>query len=92
MLARVALPLGEPQLSVIVPKDALVRQGDSEIVYRIKEDDTVEPVPVERGTGVGPWVSVNGPLEAGERIVTRGNERLFPGQQVEGTPKEYPLP
>ncbi|GAG33060.1 unnamed protein product, partial [marine sediment metagenome] len=92
MLARVALPLGEPYLSVIVPKDALVRQGTAEIVYRIREDETVESVAVERGTGMGAWVAVSGPLEAGERIVTRGNERLRPGQEVEGAPQEYALP
>jgi len=92
MLARVSLPLGEPHLAVIVPKDALVRQGTTEIVYRIREDETVEPVAVERGTGMGAWVAVHGPLEAGDRVVTRGNERLRPGQEVEGTAQDYPLP
>jgi len=92
MLARVDLPLGEPHLALIVPKDALVRQGTAEIVFRIREDETVEPVAVERGTGMGAWVAVSGPLQAGERIVTRGNERLRPGQDVEGSPQEYPLP
>ncbi len=75
-----------------MPKDAVVRQGTGEIVYRIRDDDTVEPVPVQSGVGVGSWVVVTGPVAAGERVVTRGNERLFPGQSVESSPQEYPLP
>jgi len=35
---------------------------------------------------------VQGPLGAGERVVTRGNERLVPGTQVQGEPLEYNLP
>jgi len=92
MLALVALPLGEPYPAVVVPKDALVRQGTAEIVFRMTDDGTVEPVPVVRGTGVGAWVAVEGPLAPGDRIVTRGNERLRPGQEVEGELQEYPLP
>ena len=92
MLAEVLLPVGERQLALVVPKDAVVRQGTREIVYRINGDDTVEPVLVESGQGVGVWIVVSGPLEAGERVVTRGNERLRPGQAVEGSSKEYALP
>jgi RND family efflux transporter MFP subunit len=92
MLAQVALPLGETYDGVLVPKDALVRQGPQELVYRINEDQTVEPVPVTSGLGIGEWVAVQGPLAAGERVVTRGNERLFPGAPVAGEPLEYALP
>jgi RND family efflux transporter MFP subunit len=92
MLAEVALPLGDPYRAVVVPKDALVRQGNAEIVFRIAKDGTVEPVPVVRGTGIGSWVAVEGPIAPGEQIVTRGNERLRPGQEVEGDLQEYPLP
>ena len=92
MLARVSLPVGATYDAVLVPKDAIVRQGPQEIVYRIKEDQTVEPVPVTVGQGVGVWVAVQGPLAAGERVVTRGNERIFPGMPVAGEPQEYEQP
>jgi RND family efflux transporter MFP subunit len=92
MLARVSLPVGQVYDAVLVPKDAIVRQGPQEIVYRIKDDQTVEPVPVTGGQGVGVWIEVQGPLAAGDRIVTRGNERIFPGMPVNGTPQEYELP
>ena len=92
MLARVALPMGALFDALLVPKDAIVRQGPQEMVYRIKEDDTVEPVTVTSGQGIGVWIAVQGELAPGDRVVTRGNERIFPGMPVAGEPQEYPQP
>jgi RND family efflux transporter MFP subunit len=92
MLAQVSLPVGETYRALVVPKDAVVRQGPTEIVFRITGDETVEVVPVESEQGLGSWVVVKGPVSAGERVVTRGNERLRPGQSVRGEALEYPLP
>lgn len=92
MLARVAMPIGERYRAMVVPKDAVVRQGPAEVVYRINGDDTVEVVPVQSAQGFGSWIVVEGPVEPGQRVVTRGNERLRPGQTVQGEPLEYPLP
>ncbi len=93
MLARVSLPVGGESVdALLVPKDAVVRQGPREVVYRINDDRTVEPVEVESGQGVGPWVVVAGEVSEGQRVVTRGNERLRPGQTVAGSLQEYPRP
>ncbi len=92
MLATVALPLGEATDSVVVPKDALVRQGEEILVYRITGGETVEQVPVTTGTAAGEWIEVYGGVGAGDRIITRGNERLRPGLQVTATEVTYELP
>jgi len=92
MLADVSLPVGETYDAVLVPKDAVVRQGNQEFVCRITADQTVEPVPVTAGQGLGVWIEAQGPLSAGDRVVTRGNERLRPGTPVQGEPLEYNLP
>jgi RND family efflux transporter MFP subunit len=92
MLARVSLPLGQPYRATLVPKDAVVSQGPGRIVYRIGDGDVVEIVGVAVGRGSGSWLVVEGPLAAGDRVVTRGNERLRPGQPVQGAVLEYPLP
>jgi RND family efflux transporter MFP subunit len=92
MLAEVSVPAGRAYDALLVPKDALVRRGGGEIVFRINGDDTVEPVPIESRQGVGAWIVVSGPLAAGDRVVVRGNERLVPGQPVQGERQEYPLP
>ena len=94
MLASVALPAGIPEPVVLVPKDAVVTQGDQRIVYVVTDGDggpTVAPRPVALGTGAGPWIAAAG-IAAEERVVTRGNERLMPGMNVAPEPVEYPAP
>jgi RND family efflux transporter MFP subunit len=92
MLAQVALSIGTGRRACVVPKDALIRLGGKELVYRITTDETVETVPVESLQGLGDWVVVEGEVRAGDRVVTRGNERLQPGQFVQGILLEYPAP
>ena len=92
MLAQVSMPAGDTHNAVIVPKDAIVGDGANQHVFRIGANSTVERVPVRTGQGIGDWIVVDGGIEAGEQVVTRGNERLFPGQPVAGEPLEYALP
>lgn len=88
MIARVSLRAGTARSAMLVPKDALV--GD--VVYVIGEDDTVSSITVTSGAGIGDWIEVAGDLRPGQRVVTRGNERLFPGQAVTPSRDEYPNP
>lgn len=92
MEAHVLIPVGSVYDAVVVPKDAVLTDTDVPRVYRVREDETVEPVSVEMGKGVGSWVEVRGGLSVGDRVVTRGNERLRPGQKVEVFVVEYALP
>jgi multidrug efflux pump subunit AcrA (membrane-fusion protein) len=43
---------------------------------------TVRPVPVETGVAVDSLIQVIGPVQPGMKVVTKGNERLRPGQAV----------
>ena len=81
MLARVTLRVGEGRTSTLVPKDALVTRGEGVFVY-VVEADTVRFVPVVLGVAQDTSVEVQGPLQSGELVVVRGNERLRPGQTV----------
>jgi RND family efflux transporter MFP subunit len=92
MLVEVSLPVGTPQSTVIVPKDAVVTRGPAKSVFVIADDNTAREVPVQVGAGVGAWLVVEGEITAGEKVVTRGNERLFAGQAVQGEPLAYELP
>jgi len=92
MLTQVGLPVGSSSTALLVPKDALVRQGTRVFVYRITTESGIEAVDVESEQGLGDWIVIQGAVEAGQRVVTRGNERLRPGQTVEGELLEYPLP
>ncbi|NIM02262.1 MAG: efflux RND transporter periplasmic adaptor subunit [Acidobacteria bacterium] len=92
MLASVAMPVGAVSAATIVPKDAIVRTGPGEAVYRIADDGTAEMIPVESGAASGVWIEVRGRIRPGNKVITRGNERLSPGQAVEGRPQDYPDP
>lgn len=82
---RVAIPTGEAKTVVAVPRDALVLRRSGTAVFRISEDNKAERVAVETGIASGPFIEVTG-INAGDKVVTRGGERLRPGQAVAPRP------
>lgn len=79
---RVALPNSDPRELVAVPRDALVLRGSQMFVLRVTTENTVEKIDVNTGIGLGSLVEVIGDVTDGDRLVTRGAERLRPGQLV----------
>lgn len=79
---RIALPNSDPRQLVAVPRDALVLRGSEMFVLRVTSDNVVEKVRVDTGVGLGSLVEVIGDVSGGDRLVTRGAERLKPGQEV----------
>jgi RND family efflux transporter MFP subunit len=79
---RIALPNSEPRELVAIPRDGLVLRGSNIYVMRVNHDNTVEKVAVETGIGLGGFVEVIGNVNQGDRIITRGGERIQPGQVV----------
>ncbi|MEE4217415.1 MAG: efflux RND transporter periplasmic adaptor subunit [Xanthomonadales bacterium] len=79
---RVALPNTDPRQMVAVPRDALVLRGSEMFVLRVTSENVVEKVRVDTGIGLGQLVEVIGDVSGGDRVVTRGAERLKPGQEV----------
>lgn len=79
---RVALPNSDPRELVAIHRDALVLRGSELFVLRVTDDNTVEKVQVDTGIGLGELVEVIGDLSGGDRVVTRGAERLRSGQAV----------
>lgn len=89
MLARVVLPTGAKQKSLLVPKDALVLGEEKAMIFVVQPDPkepgatVVAPMPVDVGVASRGWVQVRAPgLKAGQQVVIEGNERLRPGQAV----------
>jgi RND family efflux transporter MFP subunit len=92
MLAQISLPEGDPYRAVVVPKDAVVTRGPQKLVYLVNGNNTISEVPVQVGSGQGGWVEVQGGVQPGQKVVTRGNERLMNGQAVQGQALEVGLP
>ena len=91
MLARARFPLGESTPGTLVPKDAIVQFGENTVVYLIDGGSAV-PAPVSVGGAMGVWAVVNGAVSPGDKVITRGNERLQPGQPVQAELLPYPSP
>jgi len=79
---EVALPEREVAETLAVPRDALVVRGEGSYVMRIKADNTAERVDVKAGASDGELTAVSGALNAGDKVVVRGAERLSVGQKV----------
>lgn len=92
MLARVDLPTGNPQKWPVVPKDALVLNGEDRSVFVVDVTQeaseasgrfgSVRRVPVQLGVAYADGIQVKGQLRAGELVVVVGNERLQPKAKV----------
>jgi RND family efflux transporter MFP subunit len=79
---EVSLPSSASRTVVTVPRDALVIRQNRSYVLRVTRADTVEELDVTPGEGIADAIEVSGPLAPGDRLVTRGGERLTAGQPV----------
>jgi multidrug efflux system membrane fusion protein len=69
--------------ATLVPNAAVVRGGQGNFVYAIKEDRTVELRKVSVGVAEGDSLSVESGLAPGELVVVEGSDRLRDGAKVE---------
>lgn len=79
---RVSIPVADAREVLTVPRDALVLRSTGQSVFVIDDGNTARQVPVVAGVGQGSDIEISGEIEAGARVVVRGNERLQAGQEV----------
>ena len=80
---RLSMPTAEAKEVLTVPRDALVLRREGTFVYRIDDELVAEQVGVLTGLGAGDLIEVIGDIRAGDRVVTRGAERLASGSRVQ---------
>ena len=81
MLGQVVLR-GDQHEALLVHKDAIVRSSGYPIVFRVDAQNRVQPIPVTELLSYGNSMEITAALEPGDRLVTEGNERLRPAQEV----------
>jgi RND family efflux transporter MFP subunit len=79
---EVSLPSATERIAITIPRDALVIRQNHSYVLRVSHTNTVEELDVTTGIALADVVEVSGPLSPGDRLVTRGAERLSAGQAV----------
>lgn len=81
-LVSVAVPIRARQISLVVPRDALVLRNNGTFVFRVNADNIAERIAVELGDSSGEVIAVTGPLHEGDRVAIRGAENLREGSAV----------
>lgn len=80
-LVSVAIPINKKSERLAVPRDALILRNDGIYIFVI-ENELARRVTVSLGDSDQEWIVVNGKLNAGDRVVTRGAETLNDGDSV----------
>lgn len=82
-LVRASLPVQAPQEQLTVHRDALILRQDGTYVIIIDSENKAHRLKVTVGEGMGEYVSITDTtLQVGDRVATRGAERLQEGQTV----------
>ncbi|MDH3532981.1 MAG: efflux RND transporter periplasmic adaptor subunit [Gammaproteobacteria bacterium] len=79
---RVSMPTASAKEVLTVPRDALILRREGASVFKVNADMSVAQVNVITGLGDGEYIEVIGELDPGDRVVTRGAERLSTGMTV----------
>ena len=81
-LVQVEVPVQTATPLLTVHRDALILRKDGTYVVKISNDNKVKRLKVTVGKGNKSRVSVIGDLTDGDKVATRGAERLRDGQEV----------
>jgi len=85
MEVQVTFSLANKKNALLVPKDAVVMSGSDRLVFKVLGGQAM-PVMITILGYYNSEVAVAGDVKPDEWVVTRGNERLRPGQAVEVMP------
>lgn len=88
----IQIPIRDAKESLLVPQDAIVPVAGGHIVFVFDEGKAARQV-VKLGGGVGDKVIILSGLQAGERVIIKGNEGLSDGVDVrEASPPKRKVP
>lgn len=80
---KVKLPIDSAKNVMLVPENAVKINQLGPYVYRITAENTAELCQVTQGEEFGYFVSILDGIRQGDRIVTEGHLRLYPGISVD---------
>jgi RND family efflux transporter MFP subunit len=83
LFVRVRVPASKPYQALLIPEKALATDQDIKFVYVVGTDGVAARRNVELGHQRGEMRIITSGLEAGERVIVKGLQRVRPGQKVE---------
>ena len=81
--ANIRLELDTLKDSLAVPSAAIQRGAAGTFVYVVQADNSVLTKVVQLDAQDGDWQAIRGPIQAGDKVVTDGADRLRDGSKVE---------
>jgi RND family efflux transporter MFP subunit len=82
LFVRVQIPVSKPYEALLIPEAALATDQNIKYVYVVNGDGTAQRRAVELGSQRGDMRIVTSGLKAGEHVITKGLQRVKPGQKV----------
>jgi membrane fusion protein (multidrug efflux system) len=82
MSADVVVMLAQRPAALVIPSEAVFVEGEKPWVYVVKADGTVTRRELTLGTRLADAIEVLTGLEAGERVVSAGHQKLYEGATV----------
>lgn len=82
MMVRGIIPYGEKRKALLIPQDAITVTQGRKNVYVVDKNNKAKLVYVDTGILRKGFIEVKGDLLPGDKVVTRGGERLRPGMAL----------
>jgi RND family efflux transporter MFP subunit len=90
LFVRVRVAIGEPHSGLLVADSAVVTDQGRKLLYVVDDQGEVQARPVRLGALADGLRVIESGVEAGERVIVSGLQRVQPGIKVEV--KEVPMP
>jgi membrane fusion protein (multidrug efflux system) len=92
MFASLDLTLQLRDAAIVIPEPALMNNGDNFMVFVVDDKSTAQVRPIEVGLRLAGKAEVLKGLNAGEKVVVEGTQKLRPGAPVKQAPAEAAAP
>jgi membrane fusion protein (multidrug efflux system) len=92
MFASLTLRLQLRDSAIVVPEPALMSNGDSSTIFVLDQNSNAQMRPVKIGLRLAGKAEVLSGLQAGEKVVVEGVQKLGPGTPVKIAPPEMAAP
>ncbi|MGK7865053.1 efflux RND transporter periplasmic adaptor subunit [Falsiroseomonas sp. E2-1-a4] len=91
MFVNVFVEGAEPVQAVVIPRSAVLQDQGGNYVWVLDAENRPARRPLTLGRSIADQVVVESGLEAGERVVVEGVQRVRPGQPVQPGPASAPI-
>jgi membrane fusion protein (multidrug efflux system) len=92
MFASLELTLQLHQAAIVIPEPALMSNGDNFTVFVVDEKSQAQVRPIQVGLRLAGKAEIVSGLNAGEKVVVEGTQKLRPGAPVKLAPPEAAAP